>query len=194
MGNGEKHPQILPNLPWCPLTKSYDHCITTPWCTGDTTHIGETSDIPNTVLPSPDNHWQFSDNPLTFPNAPNPPWCHLTSLDNSKRLQNGVGVVRGSVEGKSEGRLQSFRWVGQRVVVLSGALECFPPITLSISPPMMTPLSFFDVAGCPQKLCKSKCPSVTVILPYFEALNDILELRYRFLKNGSCNWTPCSIS
>ena len=128
--------------------KSYDHYITTPWCTGDTTHIGETSDIPNTVLPSPDNHWQFSDNPLTFPNAPNPPWCHLTSLDNSKRLQNGVGVVRGSVEGKSEGRLQSFSWVKQRVVVLSGILECFSPIPISICLPMMRSLTFFGVAGC----------------------------------------------
>ena len=41
------------------------------------------------------------------------------------------------------------------------------------------------------KLFKSKCPSVTVILPYSEVLSDILELRNRFLKNGSCNWTPC---
>ena len=32
-----------------------------------------------------------------------------------------------------------------------------------------------------------------VILPHFEALNDILELRYKFLKNDSCNWTPCRI-
>ena len=38
-----------------------------------------------------------------------------------------------------------------------------------------------------QKLHKSKCPSVTVILPHFEVTNNILELKYRFLKNGSCN-------
>ena len=75
-------------------------------------------------------------------------WHHFTIQKDSKMVLGSQGFV----ERRSEGHLQSFRWVGQSVVVLSGTLGCFPPITLSISPPMMRPLSFLMWLVAPKAL------------------------------------------
>ena len=92
--------------------------------------------------------WQ----PFDIPNAPNPPCCHLTSLDISKGLQRGFWGSQGCVRRKSVRHLQNFRRVKQREVVLSGILKCFSPIPISICLPMMRSLTFFCVAGCSKSL------------------------------------------
>ena len=58
--------------------------------------FSHSTDMPWQPLTIP---WQ----PFDIPNAPNPPCCHLTSLDISKRLQRGVGVVRGVWGGSLKG-------------------------------------------------------------------------------------------
>ena len=144
-----------PDSTWYPLASSdnplacLEHCATTAWCSPDiTTNLRETSDNLHTVLTWPDNPWQFTDNPLTFPNAPNPP---LMSPDITWHFKKALKVGWGSqgcVGRKSERCLQSFRWVKQRVVILSGIVECFSPIPISICLPMMRSLTFFGVAEC----------------------------------------------
>ena len=118
-----------------------------------------------------------------------------TPLDITCHFQNAPKLCWGKqrcVGRKTEGRLHNFSWVRQHAMVLSGILEFFPPFTIHIGLPVMRSLTFFWCCWLSQKLQKSKCPSVTIILPHFGALNNILELRFRFLENGSCTWTPCS--
>ena len=145
------HPDTVLSLPWRPLTSHLHPKNTTqplPDAPQTPSHILEKHQTIFTHywhdLTTPDNslttlwHSQCSKPPLLSPDIT---W-HF------KKASKGCWGSQGCVGRKSERHLQSFRWVKQRVVVLSGILKCFSPIPINICLPMMRSSTFFVVAGC----------------------------------------------